>query len=130
MSYSKFIKIIKFASSQKIRQHCNSRLSCQRSSPKLLRVCLWFRTLIHFVALAFPQHKIKIVSHSKNRTHRNKKSKLLPVEQAYSIYNEFGVLILSLFLHMRDFNRLNKFLLQQVYSRLPTYVLVPARLFE
>lgn len=106
MSCSKFIKIIKFTSSQKICHHCISQLDCQHPCPTLLRIGLWFRTFIHFVALVLQCIKQRFCPIQKsNKQKQKKKNQIASSGTRIQYHNWIQVLILSITLHGSNFKR-------------------------
>lgn len=74
MSYSKFIKIIKFTSSQKTRHHGISPLSA--SQPRTIENLSLVQDTHPFCGISVPLHKIKVLSHSKHRTNKSRKKQI------------------------------------------------------
>lgn len=75
MSYSKFIKIIKFTSSQKMRPLCNSTV-LSAFQPKTLENRSLVQGTHPFCSISVPLHKIKALSHSKKQNTQKQKKQI------------------------------------------------------
>lgn len=97
-SYSKFIEIIKFTSTQQIWYRIISQQQCSH----LLRISLWFKTAIHYETLSTLLHKPKLCPISELRKPKiptlGSRGLCLPICRAL----HFGNLIVKQFLTSED----------------------------